>query len=40
MEKKTGADIALSILKYTGIAVLCVIGFPVLLIAQLLKISD
>lgn len=40
MEKKTGAEIALSVAKYIGLALLIVFAFPVLLIVQLLKISD
>lgn len=40
MEKKTAADIALSVLKYTGLVLLIVFAFPVLLIAKLLEISD
>lgn len=40
MKEKTGADIALTMAKYIGLALLIVFAFPVLLIMQLLKISD
>jgi hypothetical protein len=40
MKEKTGADIALSVAKGLGLVLLIVFAFPVLLIMQLLKISD
>lgn len=40
MKEQNGASIALTVLKYMGLTLLIVFAFPVLLIMQLLKISD
>lgn len=40
MKEQNGASIVLKILRYIGLALLIVLAFPVLLIMQLLKVSD
>lgn len=40
MNNKTGAYIALTVLKYAALILLAVFAFPVLLIMKLLEISD